>query len=159
LNALRNPDSRNVLSYIVSCALPADQSIDIAIDGAPYSFQGELGLAPEWGEAGGSCGKNCQEWVSACVLARLDFLGQKHVSSVRGENKGLEACVDERETYTQREATYYGNLFVTPQRRYACLSPGQTEIPRVCGPTIEGCAVQVLGSCEDLCQHARPPEQ
>ncbi len=150
-NALSDPNARGILSYIVSCALTADQSVDVTVDGVDYSYQGELGLAPEWGEPNGSCDGRCQQWVSACLLARVDFLGVEVEISVRGENKGLKACVDERATYTAREATYYGNLFVTPQIRYACLSPGQTEIPRVCGPTLDDCVVDVLGSCADLC--------
>jgi hypothetical protein len=156
LNALTDPNARDVLAYVVSCALPADQTISVTVDGVEFSYQGQLGLAPEWGEADGSCGKDCQQWVSGCVISRLDFLGQKREISVRGENEGLKSCEAERETYTQREATYYGNIFVTPQLRYACLPPGQTEIPRVCGPSVDNCGVQVLGSCDDLCGHVRP---
>jgi hypothetical protein len=153
--ALEDPNARELLSFIVSCALPADQTVHVTVDGVAYSYQGQLGLAPEWGEPDGSCDERCQQWVSACLLARVDFLGQKRLISVRGENKELASCPSERATFTQREATYYGNLFVTPQLRYACLSPGQTEDPRVCGPSLEGCVVDVLGSCDDLCGKVR----
>jgi hypothetical protein len=154
-NALSDPDAREVLSFIVSCALPADQTVEVTVDGVDYSYQGQLGLAPEWGEPDGSCDGSCQQWVSACLLARTDFLGKEVLISVRGENEGLDACPAERATYTQREATYYGNVFATPQRLYACLPPGQTEIPRVCGPSLDGCFLDVLGSCADLCGKPR----
>jgi hypothetical protein len=154
-DALSDPNSRAVFADIVGCALPADQTIQVTVDGTAFSYQGELALAPEWGEPDGSCDKSCQGWVSACLLARVDFLGQKREISVRGENPGLQSCPAERATFTQREATYYGNVFVTPQIRYACLSPGQTEDPRVCGPSLDGCVVDMLGSCDDLCGKPR----
>ena len=34
---------------------------------------------------------------------------------------------DELRDYTEREATYFGNLFIAGQPRFLCLSPGQTE--------------------------------
>src|SRR4051795_5255527 len=49
-NGLRDPLSRQLLKYVVSCALPADASVSITVDGASYTFPGSLGLAPEWGE-------------------------------------------------------------------------------------------------------------
>jgi hypothetical protein len=154
-NALSDPDAREVLSFIVSCALPADETVEVTVDGVDYSYQGQLGLAPEWGEPDGSCDELCQQWVSACLFARVDFLGEERVISVRGENQGLQTCPAERAAYTEREATYYGNVFATSQRFYACLPPGQTEIPRVCGPSIDECFLDVLGSCADLCGKPR----
>src|SRR6185437_869822 len=74
-NALTDPDAREVLSYIVSCALPKDESVDITVQGKKYHYDGGLGLTPEWGDPNGSCDEDCQGWVSACLLARLDYLG------------------------------------------------------------------------------------
>ncbi|HEX3761807.1 MAG TPA: hypothetical protein VHW23_24075 [Kofleriaceae bacterium] len=39
--------------------------------------------------------------------------------------------------------------------RRACLSPGKSEIPRVCGPSIEGCVMDVVGTCDDVCEDVR----
>ena len=153
--ALTDPNARELLKYLVSCALPASASVDITVEGIDYSYPGQLGLAPEWGEDGGSCGKACQGWVSACVLARVNYLGLTENVSVRGANRALKTTHGERSTYTSREATYYGNIFTSPQIRYACLSPDKTQIPRVCGPSIQGCVMDVVGSCEDVCGHAR----
>jgi hypothetical protein len=150
--ALHDADAREVLHYVVGCALPAGSRIEFEIDGLTYGFDGELGLAPEWGEEGGSCNENCQEWVSACVLARVNYLGE-HVSiSVRGEHPALHADCTELSRYRNREAAYYGNIFVTPQRRFACLSTGTTSIPRVCGPSLTDCVMSVVGPCKDACR-------
>jgi hypothetical protein len=155
-NALKDPLAREVLTYIVSCALPADQTLDVSIEGVSYAYNGELGLAPEWGNANGHCGQSCQEWVSACVLARIDYLGEHREISVRGDNPGLKACDPGEDAYTVREATYFGNIFGSSQRRFACLSPGSTGIPRVCGPSLDSCVVDVEASCDDVCAHPTP---
>ena len=50
--------------------------------------------------------------------------------------------------YTQREATYFGNLFISGQPRYLCLPPGQKDDQRVCGDSMDDCPMTVLRSCE-----------
>jgi hypothetical protein len=160
VNALHDPNARELLSYIVSCALPADESVTIDVEGTTYTYDGQLGLTPEWGEPNGSCDLGCQEWVSACLLARLDYLGVKREISVRGDNPALQVSAQEAAAFTVREATYYGNIFdaPVPQLRFGCLSPGQTEDVRVCGPTLQGCAVDFDPNvtCADVCGAPRP---
>jgi hypothetical protein len=151
-NSLGDPLTLQVLGYIVSCALSEKQSVNFSADGNDVELQGQIGLAKHWGRPGGHCDKSCQEWVSACVLARLDFAGQHVDISVRGANPHLKACPAEVASFAQREATYYGNVFASPQRRFACLSPGATQIPRVCGPTVANCVVDVVGSCANVCE-------
>jgi hypothetical protein len=146
------------LKYVVSCALDADQSFSVTVDDQTYTFQGLTGLAPEWGEAGGSCDETCQRWVSACVLARVDFYGVHRDISIRGAHPALRAVPHEMQNYRSSEATYYANLFRYPQDRFACLSPGQTEIPRVCGGSLDNCPMTLVGSsCSDACE--RPGTQ
>jgi hypothetical protein len=156
LNGLKDPTTREVFTYVVSCALPASTTLEIPVDGTTYSFPGQLGLAPEWGEPGGHCDEMCQQWVSACVLARVDYLGVPRPISVRGDNPGLAVTPAEEAAYPEREAAYYGNIFSSPQKFYACLSPGQTEDTRVCGPSIQDCGIDVLGSCSDFCLPPTP---
>ena len=84
-NGLRDPLAREFLKYVVSCALDEDDSVSFKIDGKRYEFRGALGLAPEWGRSHGSCDGDCQRWVSACVLARVDAAGVKRMISIRGE--------------------------------------------------------------------------
>ncbi|WP_437812550.1 hypothetical protein [Sorangium sp. So ce1078] len=153
--ALRDPESRELLSFIVSCALPEDQSFSVDVDRSSYTFVGELGLAPEWGKKHGSCGEKCQEWVSACLLARVNHLGEHVMISLRGQNDALSSTRKERDRYDSPEATYYGNVFLDTQRRFACLAPGEDSIPRVCGPSLDDCVVDVVGECEDVCDGPR----
>ncbi|WP_437589568.1 hypothetical protein [Sorangium sp. So ce1000] len=155
-DALRDPESRQLLSFIVSCALPEEDSLDIRVDGVSYRFPGELGLAPEWGKKNGSCGESCQEWVSACLLARVNYKGEHVMISLRGKNDALSSTKRERAMYDVSEATYYGNVFLDQQRRFACLAPGQSSIPRVCGPSLDDCVVDVVGDCEEVCDKTRP---
>jgi hypothetical protein len=153
--ALEDPLSRELLKYIVSCALPDDAEIDLTVDGIDYAFSGGTGLAPAWGQPDGSCGKSCRRWVSACVLARVDYLGVSLPISIRGARRQLASTAAERSAFPHREATYFGDIFASPQVRRACLSPGQTEIPRVCGPSLDGCVMDVIGSCDEVCDGTR----
>jgi hypothetical protein len=155
-NALRDPLSRELLKYVVSCALDDDQSVTLSVDGQRYVFPGSLGLAPEWGERRGSCDESCQRWVSGCVLARVDAAGVTRPISIRGDNKALKVEGREQRDFSVREAAYYGNLFIKGQPRFLCLSPGQTGDARVCGPSLSGCPMTVVGSCADACDRTGP---
>lgn len=152
-NALRDPLSREFLKYVVSCALDDGQSLSMKIDGVTYTFAGSLGLAPEWGRSRGSCDGSCQRWVTACVLARVDFLGVKREISIRGDNDVLDPDWHEIHDFPIREASYFGNLFVEGKPRFLCLSPGQTGDDRVCGPSLASCPMTVVGDCDDACDH------
>ena len=150
-NGLRDPLAREFLKYVVSCALDEDDSVAFKIDGKRYEFRGGLGLAPEWGRSHGACDGDCQRWVSACVLARVDAAGVKRTISIRGDNRALRPEDNELRRYSDREATYFGNLFVRNQPRYMCLSPGKTSNERVCGDSLDDCPMTVVGSCDDAC--------
>jgi hypothetical protein len=154
-NALTDPNARELFKYIVSCALPESAHVNVTVEGVTYTFDGELGLAPEWGKEHGSCDDECRSWVSACVISRLDYLGEAVKISVRGKNPALKSTHDERADYSHIEATYYGNIFSEDQKIFACLPPGKTDIPRVCGPDLQSCVVKVQGNCEDLCGKRR----
>ncbi|WP_437804850.1 hypothetical protein [Sorangium sp. So ce1078] len=149
---LSDPLARKLLSAIVSCALPEGEGIGLNIEGVDYSFAGSFGLAPEWGRDGGACGENCKSWVSACMISRVNYLGQSVTISVRGKDKALAITGEEREAYTEREGAYFGDIFATPQKLYACVAPGASQIPRVCGPSVQDCSpLEVLGECDDVC--------
>jgi hypothetical protein len=152
--ALTDADSREVLGYVVGCALPAGSALNVTVSGVAYSFPGELGIAPTWGQAGGTCTTSCQEAVSACVLARLDYLGDYVALSLRGSSAALDASSSEMASYPTAEGAYYGNIFLATPKMLACIAPGQTGLSRVCGPTTVGCIVNVIGDCDDVCDHA-----
>lgn len=155
IDALREPGARELFTFIVSCALPEGKEVKLKIDGKKYVFKGEIGVAPEWGRDRGSCGESCQEWVSACLLSRVNYLGDHVPISIRGEGQGLSSTKRERNEFRHREAAYYGNIFLKKPRRYACLAPGQRSIPRVCGQGGRNCVVDIVGRCDEVCDPAR----
>jgi hypothetical protein len=150
-NGLKDPLGRQLLKYVVSCALDDKDSITMSIDGKSYTFPGGLGLAEEWGKKGGKCDGECQRWVSACVLSRVDFLGVEEIISVRGANPALKTDWREFFQYPNAEGTYFGNIFAPGMPMYGCVAPGKDEIPRVCGPSIDNCPMKIVGSCEKVC--------
>jgi len=149
--SLANPLTQKFLQYLVSCALSPQQSLTLTSGGTTYTFPGQLGLAPEWAGDRGSCDGSCQRWVSACLLARVDAAGIDREISIRGPSPGLFPSPKEISQYTQREATYFGNLFIPGQPRFLCLAPGQTEDERVCGASLADCPMTVVGSCAQDC--------
>ena len=152
-SALTDSASRTVFTYIVGCALPEGVHLDLEIEGTTYGYDGQLGLAPGWGQAGGSCDAACQARISSCVIARLNYYGQVVPLSARGA--GLSTTAAEESEYPTRDAVYFGNVFTSPQERYACLPPGGS-LTRVCGPAgappCEG--VTHVGPCDSLCDPA-----
>jgi hypothetical protein len=150
-SALRDPLARQLLKYVVSCALSSGAHFDVNIDGVVYGFDGELGLHKKWGDTGGSCDNACKTWVSACVLSRINHLGLATPISMRGNKGELSSDSAEQTTYSIREGAYYGNIFANPPIYYACVSPEKTSIERVCGASLDECVLTVVGSCDDAC--------
>jgi hypothetical protein len=149
-NGLSDPTVSQFVTYLVECALPEGDSVSYDIAGSSYTFHGSLGLAPEWKTQ--SCDQSCQRWVSACMLARLNKLGHHMEVSLRGEHPALKAPKSEWKKYNVREATYYGNLFEGPEEIFACVAPGEAEIPRVCGDSLADCPMHIVGSCAPACR-------
>ena len=154
---VNDPLAQMFLSYVVSCALPSGQTMvpSYLVGLTSYSFAGNLGLAPQWTIEGGSCDTTCQNWISACAISRVNALGQHVPLSERGNNPGLALAAGEAALYPHREATYFGNVFASPQKRYACRAAGddQTLIGRPCGngSDVSACAITVLGDCNTVC--------
>jgi len=155
-SALRDPLAREFLKYVVSCALDEGDDVALRIDGKRYVFPGSLGLAREWGRERGFCDGECQRWVSACVLARVDYAGVKRIISLRGEHRALKPEDNEVRRFSDREATYYGNVFIPGQPMFMCLSPGKDSNERVCGDSMTDCPMKVVGHCDDACADEGP---
>jgi hypothetical protein len=122
---LQTAEGRDVYSYIVSCALPPDVTIEADVANAadtappttPYTcsaghctFTGNLELAPEWLER--RLDRKGQGWVSACLFARVNANDTAEAISLRGSNTGLTISSEEMELYTAEEGAFYGNLFI-----------------------------------------------
>jgi hypothetical protein len=97
---------REITKYMVKCALPSGhQYATQDQNGYPYTYQGSLGVAPEWET--GTCGKDCQERLSACLLAHVNNAGV-HISLwLDGEGAvGWGTSTD----FPYMEGAFFGNL-------------------------------------------------
>jgi hypothetical protein len=157
MDALSDPTTgalnQQFLAYVVSCALPATSSINITINNTNVNFYGQLGLAPTWGISDSSpCDDECQEWVSACLIARVNVEGHHIDLSLRGSHPALALATGEAAAYPNAEATYFGNIFSSTPKLFACRMPDSSLINRVCGDsagddTYPDCVASVLGTC------------
>jgi hypothetical protein len=148
--------TRELLQYVYSCAMPEGTTMDLVVEGVSYgTLHGAIGLAPEWGEEGGSCGETCQRWISACLLARTNFWGVPVEISLRGNHPALVTAAEERAAYPLREGSYYGNIFVNGAFGYggealACGGPG-SNVPqltrRFCSSGADVCAIKAQHEC------------
>ena len=95
-------EGREVLSFIVSCALPADAALVATLpDGEPFEFYGEIGLANEW--LGHPLRKAGRGWVSACLFARVNNHNVTSPLSMRGQTQALATTPEEAATWTLEE--------------------------------------------------------
>jgi len=151
---LADAGGQTLLKYLVSCALPAEQTLVLG----DVSFPGGAGLAPEWAE--GPCEEPCQEWVSACLLARTNiyeipvsiYLSGPHPALGDDDTERLAAGFD------MEEGAYYGNLFLPFPRRYTCRGSGYDPLyqsVRVCAQRGGRCNMQWVGACGAMDGDAR----
>jgi hypothetical protein len=101
--------------YAIECALPTGSSVTKVVNGQNVVFSGILGLAPEWESE--ACDEDCQEWVSACLLARTNVSGQTVHIGIAGDHEALGV---QPPSGAVLEAGFYGNLFAAGGGRYLC---------------------------------------
>jgi hypothetical protein len=146
--------AQKVLEYIYGCAMPSGSTLVLNLGDSTFTAEGYLGLAPEWGTS--SCDNTCKEWVSACVLARVNGYGVPINISLRGDHAALNPGSAERNAYTKHEGRFWGKLFdgAVNNEFYACTgtdsSTGQLT-GRVCAAPGGDCGIQVVGACSDHC--------
>ncbi len=172
---LSTADGREVYSYIINCALPEGKEIEAITSGAPdtappdtlytcangsCSFPGSLGLAEYWIDH--RLDVKGQRWVTACLLARVNYFGVKVIISLRGVAPQLLVGRHEAERYSLEEGAFYGNIFSDPNKALdwnACrgkdAAAGETgDLKlRVCtepdpnDPTRTKCGLNYAGDC------------
>jgi len=147
---LADPSARQTFEYLVSCALTAEQQVEVEIEGEQVVFPGGIGLAPEWQK--GPCKQDCQELVSACMISRVNYRGESILISLRGNHPALAPEEGELEVFSWEEGTYYGNIFTEPQQFLACLPDHSNELLRVCGPHLSDCFLEVVDRCSRICR-------
>ena len=139
---LSTADGRTVYSYIVSCAIPGDITLEVDLPGVPdtgpddpytcvsghCTFPGGVGLAPEWLRH--RLNHKGQEWVSACMFSRVNAHDTAEAISLRGDDGALAVSADEALLYNVEEGAFYGNMFNDedePIAWYSCEGEGQAS--------------------------------
>ncbi len=107
---------REGVQYLAECALEPDQSLVKVVDGEPMTFDGLLGLAPQWLD--GACDQDCQEWVSACLLARTNASGQTVTIWLQADHPAIGH--QPSDDYPAYEASFFGNLFDPQPSHHFC---------------------------------------
>ena len=111
---------RQIVKYMVRCAYPAGKNL-IKQDqsGVTHTFEGGIGVAPE--AISGPCDLDCQEKISACMLAHVNNSGA-HISIwLVGSDSGIGW--GSSPSFPYQEGAFFGNLITNPWRGHYC--PGK----------------------------------
>jgi hypothetical protein len=104
-----DPYAREFMEYLVSCALPADDDLTWGIQ----KWDGSLGLCPSWKNSAPD--EDCQELVSACLLARTNAYGTSVPVSLRGMHTDgitpMPMGPSEDVDFPWQEGAFFGNAF------------------------------------------------
>lgn len=151
VGVLADPSTRIAAAYLVECALPKGASIVKQVDGETILLDGLVGLAPEWQDEG--CDEGCQEWVSACLLARTNVSGKTVVISLRAEHP--EIGFGGAEGYGVYEASFFGNVFDPTAERAMCRGGAEAlavagDDGRTCSVDPDRCGFEAYDDCEAL---------
>ncbi len=154
---LKDPAAREVMPYLVSCALPVGTQVSwtdptTGLPGTPW--EGKLGLCPQWKT--GAPSPACLNWVSACLLARNNAQGRRVELSLRGQDPSRPTLFS-TESVT-RPVLYHPATDAAVPSYAACLFPDATE-GRDCGWRPEGLGRCVPGAAVRLGAGARAPDQ
>jgi hypothetical protein len=154
---------RQLLKYMVSCALPAGESIVVTVD-EKYIFQGALGLVPDWAHQ--PMTEEEKRRLSSCLAAHTNFFGKPVQISLRSDDpaasESLRTTAEERANFPFFEGGFFGNYFIPHPVSYVCLGDTPVErdqhlasLLRVCTIKNEGdtelsrCDFKVVGLCKD----------
>jgi hypothetical protein len=155
------------LTYLIRCALPADSVVYADVGPERFTFLGGMGLAPGWLTTAMTPSE--ERWVSACLLAHVNYFGERVTVSMRAHAPPVPAlAVDAAESkdFAIFEGGFFGNLFTPTPVAYVCRgdrTPSQAADPilqvRICtqdtgattpaGLPITPCRFVVTGLCAD----------
>jgi hypothetical protein len=156
-------DGRSALSYLVGCALPSGTNVTATVGGFPFTFYGQMGIAPSW--TTDALTDTQQRWVSSCLLGRVNKFGTNIYVSLRGTNTGFSLQSGESRDYKIQEGAFWGNVFQGPSFYAAACNGVQQaandtygDLPnRECAepdPTNEigtPCGYEFAGTCTSVC--------
>lgn len=156
------PDGLDLLRNLVTCALPADSSLVVHVggsDGSSMRISGLIGLAPSWVRRPMSVVE--RRWVSACLLARSNALGESVSISVLGDSRALDASPVESSDFPVEEGAFYGDVFAPVVEQFACRGTGSSDAggmrDRLCAvadpgrPGLTLCGFTLAGLCATAC--------
>lgn len=153
--ALKDPKARLFLKYLIRVAFKPSQCEtfqwpDPQTGSFPATYCGRLALCPQWQSRGVKDDIDCQEWVTAGLLAHLNAFGIKVPFSARAVNPPLLVVSEfEATAFRYREAAFWGNLFKRPRALYAASDVRNVEIAklnrRLCAQKTGTCSIQVIG--------------
>lgn len=138
---LLDPERLDTVRYLVECALPEGRVLVKEVRGERLELAGAIGLAPEWEDD--ACDEDCQEWVSACLLARTNVGAQPVDVWMRAEHPAIGEGTHPQ--FPFYEASFFGNLFADEPSQNLCIGT-------VVGPLLgqlqgRTCAGVLGGSC------------
>ncbi|WP_437284226.1 hypothetical protein [Sorangium sp. So ce406] len=178
LSAIKNPGangalSRDLMRYLVSCALRPDQTFSFSwTDSAGVVrsevYRGELGMAHWWATGAITNDTYVQRQITACLAARTNWYGTHVTISLRNAESSMSSSISERQTYTVREGAFWGNLFASTPYVRACYTPSGVararQLQRDCAAghltvdpatgatTVQQCGpMTIVGSCDAVC--------
>lgn len=156
-------EGRSTVAYLVRCALPAGQSVTQKDqNGVSHTFQGQIGVAPQW--ADNACDEQCQQHVSACMLAHVNTTGQNISLWLDGDSPaiGWGQSVD----HPFQEGSFFGNIFKSPPTAFYCngrdfdqgVVPGRLGANQTDAPYVNPWA-SIGGACANYCTPQDIPNQ
>lgn len=161
---LASEEGREILAYVVQCALEDGDVLTASVDGQTYEFPGLLGLVPDWEHHGIDLDE--QRLVSACLLAHVNAFGVSVPISVRAHHV-VTSTPQERRDYPVYEGTFFGQLFDGETMwAYACqgslaeaaLEHSYDRELRRCTDATDECAIVTVGRCRDVCRERSQDE-
>ncbi|MBK6848569.1 MAG: putative Ig domain-containing protein [Proteobacteria bacterium] len=148
-----NALSRELLRYVIGCALPLGTALRIDAGAGSEAFQGQLGLAPRWQTR--SCDGACRALVSACVLARTNALGLAVPIAWAATAPGRLPAAQLSAEGLRLEGAFYGDLFAPRPMLLACAGAaavGPAADGRSCTTSPAACGFTIAGPCAELCE-------
>lgn len=155
-------EGRELLEYVVTCAIPAEVVLVGTHEGVTYEFPGDIGLARRWLDH--DLRESEQRWVSACLLSRVNRFNVEVTISIRGPHKALKVSESEAADYAIEEGAFYGDVFQDAEeplvwnacrgRNEASSESGDLDLrdctePDPANPGFTLCGFTYAGDCAD----------
>lgn len=161
LDWLDSSERRSLLYFITQCALDRNQMLRIESHGVIFEFYGQLGAATGWDGYPSSMNEQQQRWVTACVLARVNYFGTPVPINLRtrpNDKFYIHTTRQQREDFPFFEGGFFGNIFTHPVKKYVCTGDTAPQIligknrictlPSISSDRISECGFVIIGNCD-----------